>query len=79
MFFSQAASDPELARFEELERAGLVQLRVLPEVSCECFARHIFEFFHAFVEAETAGRVSVTQVTFRENRTNSATYRRAGA
>ncbi len=69
-----AEDDPELADFKVLDEKGVVQLRVLPDVSCEYFAKEIFEKMNPFVVAETAGRVRITQVEFFENPYNSAIF-----
>ena len=70
-----APEDPELAIFQELDRRGVVQLRVLEgPVGAEQFARFIYEKINAFVQEETEGRVKVAQVEFFENKRNSATF-----
>ncbi len=53
---------------------GIVQLRVLPAVGAEQFAKFIFEKLNTFVQEETEGRVKVVRVEFMENNKNSATY-----
>ncbi|MEB3236460.1 MAG: 6-carboxytetrahydropterin synthase [Candidatus Sericytochromatia bacterium] len=69
-----AEDDPELARLQELDRLGVLQLRVLPAVGAEAFARHLCERLDAFVREETSGRVRVVRVEFFENERNSAIY-----
>lgn len=71
-----AADDPELARFQALAEAGLVDLRILPAVGCEATARHVFDFVSAHVATETDGRVWLESVEIREHGGNSATYQR---
>lgn len=72
-----AADDPELARFEALHAAGLLDLRVLPSVGCEATARHVFDFVAGYVSRETAGRVWLESVEVREHGGNAASYARA--
>jgi 6-pyruvoyltetrahydropterin/6-carboxytetrahydropterin synthase len=70
-----AADDPELASLQALHGAGLAQLRVLPSVGCEAFARHAHGWASRFVDGETGGRVRVEQVEVSEHEGNSASYR----
>jgi 6-pyruvoyltetrahydropterin/6-carboxytetrahydropterin synthase len=69
-----ADDDPKLMEFQKLHDLGLIQMRVLPEVGCEVFARHIYEILTDFVTKETDGRVEIKQVEFREHGKNSAIY-----
>jgi 6-pyruvoyltetrahydropterin/6-carboxytetrahydropterin synthase len=70
-----AADDPQLASFRALDASGLVQLRVLPAVGCEAFARHAHAWAGRFVAQETGGRVRIEQVEVSEHEGNSASYR----
>ncbi len=70
-----AADDPELESFRALHAAGLAQLRVLPAVGCEAFARHAHGWAGRFVDGQTSGRVRVEQVEVSEHEGNSASYR----
>lgn len=70
-----AADDPELARFHDLASAGLVDLRVLPDVGCEAFASLIYEFTAGWLRtSEPSGRVVVASVEVREHEGNSARF-----
>jgi 6-pyruvoyltetrahydropterin/6-carboxytetrahydropterin synthase len=71
-----AQDDPEFARFEDLARAGLIDLRVLPAVGCEATARYVFDYVVAFVHQETGGRVWIESVEVMEHGGNSAIYSR---
>jgi 6-pyruvoyltetrahydropterin/6-carboxytetrahydropterin synthase len=57
-----------------MDEEGMIQLRVLPAVGAEQFAKFIFEKLNTFVQEETEGRVKVVRVEFMENNKNSATY-----
>ena len=67
-----AADDPERARFEDMDRAGLVMLRVLPFVGCEAIARHTLDAVESLVRLETGGRAWVESVEVSEHGGNSA-------
>lgn len=70
-----AESDPELKLFKEMNEKGLIQLRILPEVGCELFAKFVYDNLNKEILQETKGRVSIKSVTCRENNKNSATYK----
>ena len=67
-----AKDDPNIDEFYKLEEQGVIQLRVVPEVSAEKFAKLIFEKLNDFIIAETQGRVRVKRVEFMEHNRNSA-------
>jgi 6-pyruvoyltetrahydropterin/6-carboxytetrahydropterin synthase len=69
-----AKDDPELAGFRVMDAQGLIQLRLLPAVGAEQFAKFIFEKLDAFVQQETEGRVKVAKVEFMEHSKNTAIY-----
>ena len=68
------ADDPYRHEFERLAELGLMDLRILPAVSCEAVARHAFEHVGKIVSADTNGRVWVESVEVSEHSGNSATY-----
>jgi 6-pyruvoyltetrahydropterin/6-carboxytetrahydropterin synthase len=69
-----AEDDPFINAFKQMETAGVAQIRILPAVGAEQFAKFIFEKLNAFVHVETDSRVKVVKVEFMENNKNSATY-----
>jgi 6-pyruvoyltetrahydropterin/6-carboxytetrahydropterin synthase len=69
-----AQDDPGINGFRTMDHLGVIQLRELPAVGAEQFAKFVFEKVNAFVQEETEGRVKVVKVEFRENERNSATY-----
>ena len=69
-----AEDDPEMDMFKELDKAGVIQLRVIPATGAERFAQYIFDKLNEFVKLETNGRVKVAEVEFREHGKNTATY-----
>src|SRR4051812_21657212 len=71
-----AEDDPERARFEDLHRLGLVDLRLLPAVGCEATAKHVFDHVEEFARTQTGGRVWLESVEVSEHAGNSASYSR---
>jgi 6-pyruvoyltetrahydropterin/6-carboxytetrahydropterin synthase len=69
-----AEDDPYRSYFHNMEKEGIVQLRILPAVGAEQFAKFIFEKLDAFVQEETKGRVRVSKVEFMEHDRNTAIY-----
>ena len=69
-----AADDPDRGRLEDLGRAGLADIRILPDVGCEATARFVYERVNEIINNETAGRVWVESVEVREHSGNSAIY-----
>lgn len=67
--------DPELLRFHDMEKAGLIQLRVMPTVGCEAFAEAVFKKCAPLIECETGGRVKLLRVECFEHASNSAAVR----
>jgi 6-pyruvoyltetrahydropterin/6-carboxytetrahydropterin synthase len=69
-----AEDDPYLELFEDMDKNGLIQLRVIPATGAEQFAKFIYDKVNEFVLEETNNRVRVTQVEFKEHNKNSAIY-----
>jgi 6-pyruvoyltetrahydropterin/6-carboxytetrahydropterin synthase len=69
-----AEDDPYIDLFYEMEAKDMVQLRVLPAVGAEQFAKFVFEKIDTFVQEETGGRVKVVRVEFMEHNRNTAIY-----
>jgi len=69
-----AIDDPQLEMFRQLDRMGVIQLRVLPAVGCERFAEFLYEKINEFLEVETNGRVKAIKVEVYEHDRNSASY-----
>ena len=70
-----AEDDPGLAGFKTMDQIGIVQLRIIPAVGAEQFAKYIFEKLNTFIQEETEDRVKVVQVEFREHEKNTAFYK----
>lgn len=69
-----AEDDPFLNAFKEMDRVGAAQVRVIPAVGAEQFAKFLYEKIQTFIHEETQGRVKVVKVEFREHSKNSAIY-----
>lgn len=68
-----AADDPLLSDLRAMEEIGLVQLVVLPHVSCEAFAEHIFAWVGGWLaEQNFSPRIRLAEVHVREHGSNSA-------
>lgn len=70
-----AADDPELEHFQELERLGLILLRIIPDVGCEKFAEYIFNHVEKLIDDKTGNRVTLYEVEVKEHDGNGAIYR----
>lgn len=70
-----AQDDPELETFKQLDKKGVIQLRILQNVGCERFAEFLFLTINDFLQKETKGRVKATSVTVYEHERNSATFK----
>lgn len=69
-----AENDPYLENFKQMDRDGIIQLRILPTVGCERFAEFLYEKINIFLLEETKGRVKATKVEVYEHERNSASY-----
>ena len=69
-----AEDDPELRAFQQMDKAGVARLRVIPATGAEKFAEYIFNKINGFVQTETESRVRVTKVKFMEHGKNAAYY-----
>ena len=70
-----AADDPELEMFKEMDKRGIIDLRVLENgVGCEKFAELVALYLQDIVHKETDGRASVSKVQCWEHNDNMAEY-----
>ena len=69
-----AEDDPELPTFYEMDKKGIIQLRIVPDTGAEKFAEFIFKKLNTFVRTETNERVHVKRVEFMEHNKNTAIY-----
>lgn len=69
-----AEDDPFLELFKQMDKDGIIQLRILPATGCEQFAKYLNTIINDFVIAETNGRVKVVKVEVYEHERNTASY-----
>jgi 6-pyruvoyltetrahydropterin/6-carboxytetrahydropterin synthase len=69
-----AEDDPYVEGFKAMGVHDLAQVRVIPAVGAEQFAKYIFEKINTFVQEETENRVKVVRVEFLEHNKNTAIY-----
>ena len=69
-----AEDDPYINTLQQMDNAGIAQVRILKATGAEKFAEFIFHKLNNFVKTETQERVKVKQVEFREHGKNSAIY-----
>jgi 6-pyruvoyltetrahydropterin/6-carboxytetrahydropterin synthase len=69
-----AEDDPFLPSAQEMDKEGIVQLRIIPATGAEQFAKYIYEKVSEFIKIETDNRVRVVSVEFKEHNKNSAIY-----
>ena len=72
--FIVADDDPFKESFLKMSEAGVAQIRIVPAVGAEQFAKFVYDKVNTFIFPETEGRVKVTKVEFREHAKNSAIY-----
>jgi 6-pyruvoyltetrahydropterin/6-carboxytetrahydropterin synthase len=69
-----ASDDPYLDKFVQMDKDGIIQLRVLPATGCERFAEYLYRQINRFLKEETKGRVRAIKVEVYEHDRNSASY-----
>ena len=69
-----AEDDPYIKAFQQMDTAGVAQVRVIEATGAEKFAEYIYTKLNDFVKTETNGRVRVTKVKFAEHGKNAAYY-----
>ena len=69
-----AEDDPYIKAFQQMDTAGVAQVRVIEATGAEKFAEYIYNKLNEFVDTETEGRVRVTKVKFMEHGKNAACY-----
>jgi|TARA_R110002167_G_scaffold302410_1_gene506735 6-pyruvoyltetrahydropterin/6-carboxytetrahydropterin synthase len=69
-----AEDDPKLPAFQQMDAAGVAQVRIIPGTGAEKFAEYIYNKLNEFVKTETDNRVRVIKVKFMEHGKNAAYY-----
>lgn len=68
------ADDPELPLFQDMDKKGIVKLRVLESVGMEGTSKFLHQKMNEYLDKQTAGRVWCFRVETRENEKNSGIY-----
>jgi len=71
-----AKDDPYINTLQQLDNAGIAQVRIVPSTGAEKFAEFIFKKLDKFVYQETEDRVCISKVEFMEHNKNTAIYER---
>lgn len=66
--------DPELPLFKEMDKKGIIKLRILENVGMEGTSKFLHEQMNAYLDQRTGGRVYCFRVETRENEKNSGIY-----
>lgn len=69
-----ALDDPDRDCLEELGRAGLADVKLVPAVGCEAMARFVHARISDLVRERAGGRVCLESVEVREHSGNSALF-----
>jgi 6-pyruvoyltetrahydropterin/6-carboxytetrahydropterin synthase len=69
-----AYDDPYLETFKQMDKDGIIQLRLLPATGCERFAEFLYYKINTFLREETNFRVKASKVEVYEHERNSASY-----
>ena len=69
-----AQDDPYLETFRQMNKDGIIQLRVLPATGCERFAEYLYQIINTFLAKETNGRVKAIKVEVYEHERNAGAY-----
>lgn len=72
--FLVSEDDPFKDRFAELDKEGVIQMRVLPNAGMEGTAEFVYKKVNEMIRDKTQKRVWITKVEVRENEKNSAIY-----
>jgi 6-pyruvoyltetrahydropterin/6-carboxytetrahydropterin synthase len=69
-----AEDDPYMDTFKQMDKDGIIQLRILPYTGCERFAEYLYNKLNPWVENDSKGKVKIIQVEVNEHAKNSAIY-----
>ncbi|MBT7611068.1 MAG: 6-carboxytetrahydropterin synthase [Bacteriovoracaceae bacterium] len=73
--FLSNGDDPYMENFVQMEKDGIIQLRVMPNIGMEGTCSYVYETVNEIINKTTNGRAWVSMVEVRENEKNSAIYR----
>lgn len=71
------SDDPFLELFRSMSQQGIIDLRILPGISCEKFAEYVFTLAEGWLMANNyTPRIKVEEVEIKEHHHNAATFQR---
>jgi 6-pyruvoyltetrahydropterin/6-carboxytetrahydropterin synthase len=68
------SDDPELPLFQEMDKKGIIKLRVLDNVGMEGTSEFLHKKMNEYLKQKSQGRVWCFRVETRENEKNSGLY-----
>jgi 6-pyruvoyltetrahydropterin/6-carboxytetrahydropterin synthase len=69
------SDDPHLELFRAMSQQGIIDLRILPGISCEKFAQYVFTLAEGWLtDNDYNARVWVNKVTVKEHHHNAASF-----
>jgi 6-pyruvoyltetrahydropterin/6-carboxytetrahydropterin synthase len=66
--------DPYMDNFVQMEKDGIIQMRVMPNIGMEGTAKYVYEHVNQMIKQSSDNRAWVLSVEVRENEKNSAIY-----
>lgn len=72
--FLASADDPFMEQFKELDRQGVIQLRVFENVGMEGTCKFVYDNINPLIQKLTQNRAWITKIEVRENEKNSAIF-----
>ena len=70
--FLASSDDPYLESFKQLDKDGVIQLRVLPNAGMEGTAQYVYDTVNPMIKSLTNNRAWISRLEVRENEKNSA-------
>lgn len=72
--FLASEDDPFLETFRDLDKQGVIQLRVMPNVGMEGTAEYVYNKVNHMIQEQTQQRAWVSRIQVSENEKNSAIF-----
>ncbi|GAB4017349.1 MAG: 6-carboxytetrahydropterin synthase [Bdellovibrio sp.] len=72
--FLASVDDPFMEQFKELDRQGVIQLRVFENVGMEGTCKFVYDNINPMIQKLTQNRAWITKIEVRENEKNSAIF-----
>ncbi len=72
--FLASEDDPYMDKFVQMDKDGIIQLRVFDNIGMEGTARYVFHEINKMIKEDTKDRAWLQRIEVRENEKNSAIY-----